>query len=505
MSLSGTGSAMAFGKARIANPAVLFWAAGLFAAVLFAGFRSSTLTGSDVAWLISGAEWLLEGRRMSVDFMEVNPPGAVLIYMPAVLFGRLLHVSSDVALDMSVFALVGAVSWFAASRFAAVSREPLTRAALLFLMSLVLLIYPGSDFGQREHLGVLFLMPWLTLMASARLPASRVAQVMAGLGMGLAAVVKPHFILIPLAVQAFDLVTTRNWRRLFSLANLTGAGVAVIYVLSIIIFFPAFFTHVLPHANAIYLPGRVPLYNLLMTREAGLLFMCVLIAISLRKTKGPLAVAGDVFLAAALAGFLFYLLQGKGFRYHFLPGLMLVFIALGLRLSDLHDRLHPLVVSIAAACLAALCAMQVFDAEDARLTQRSRDLAAAVARLDPAPRLLMVSGDIQVGFPLVRLTRGTWVQRQPFLWLAASAIRLRMLTPPAQRQPELYARYEAMERRILVEDIMKGQPGIILAETNPARDWLGWAMADAQFARLFARYEFVAKVEHIAIYRRKAL
>ncbi len=46
-------------------------------------------TNVDVSWLIVVSERLLDGERLTVDVMEVNPPFSVWLYMPFVVLERL--------------------------------------------------------------------------------------------------------------------------------------------------------------------------------------------------------------------------------------------------------------------------------------------------------------------------------------------------------------------------------------------------------------------------------
>jgi hypothetical protein len=54
--------------------------------------RLHSLENADVSWLLTAAERLLDGRR---DFIEYNPPGAVLTYVPAVWLARLFGVAPE--------------------------------------------------------------------------------------------------------------------------------------------------------------------------------------------------------------------------------------------------------------------------------------------------------------------------------------------------------------------------------------------------------------------------
>src|SRR5688572_12975440 len=68
--------------------------------------RIRSLASGDVSWLMTLAERLLDGRH---DSVEVNPPGAILAYVPAVWLSRVTGVSAEAMCDALVF-LIAALS-----------------------------------------------------------------------------------------------------------------------------------------------------------------------------------------------------------------------------------------------------------------------------------------------------------------------------------------------------------------------------------------------------------
>jgi hypothetical protein len=78
-------------------------AVAVFAAIVL---RLRTFENADVSWLLTLAEKLLDGRR---DFIEVNPPGAIFAYIPAVWLARIAGITPEATCDLLVF-LLAAVS-----------------------------------------------------------------------------------------------------------------------------------------------------------------------------------------------------------------------------------------------------------------------------------------------------------------------------------------------------------------------------------------------------------
>ena len=84
------------------------WAALAVILALFAmqmRIRFGSEINHDTAWYIHVAGGLLDGKQLYVDFVEVNPPLAMWLTVPAVWIGRLLGVASTPIVYVQFFAL----------------------------------------------------------------------------------------------------------------------------------------------------------------------------------------------------------------------------------------------------------------------------------------------------------------------------------------------------------------------------------------------------------------
>ncbi len=453
---------------------------------------------SDVSWLIYTAEWLLDGRKASVDFFETNPPGSTLIYVPAVIVSRLLGFSADLVNELIIFALALAVIHHMAARVAKMHQGPFDYLLFAGGLTVILIILPSNTFGQREHIGLLAMMPWMSIIAM-RMPAGRFMHVLAGIGLGCAGVAKPYLLIIPVAMQLAEIYNHRSLHPLFNLATYAATLVLSIYVVAVLIYFPDFISTMLPRVADIYLPVRRSLTEITFTWGPILFLLLVFFVLLLNKSSGILNGAGTLFIIGAVAASSLYWLQGKGSNYHVYPAVALGFISLFLRVFDNAHRFTKPAVNIGVVVLISqiiFLSYGYFNSHDAR---RNRELAHAINKLDPAPRLLNIGGDIGVGFPVTRLTGGTWVQRQPSLWMSFGAYKLASAADGDAKRLAFLQNYDALERQILVEDILNGQPTIILAEINSEKDWLAWALLDPEIWPLLRNYRVAGSVDTITI------
>lgn len=189
----------------------LFITLGIFISRLFV---SQGLCGDTSMYLVSG-KLILSGASPYVDFFDLNPP--LIMYLnviPAALAA--LSGLSLAKSGITVITLLALLNTFAL--YAVLKKGCLaTGSAPERLLAPVLLAYSafpgllGIDFGQREHIIVLLLIPfiWLRFFAyQSRLdqppftlhPLLRVAI---GLGFGLALSLKPFVFIFPLVIELY--------------------------------------------------------------------------------------------------------------------------------------------------------------------------------------------------------------------------------------------------------------------------------------------------------------
>ncbi len=170
----------------------------------------------DVAWHLYAAERLLEGARLYVDLIEYNLPPAYYLPVPVVFFAKLVGVSPALAFKLAVLgAIAGSLALCSA-----LARAVLPSMGYSFpcfpTLAFLTVVAVGGNFGQREHLVVIFMLPYV-FSVIARLagdPPRWPTGIIIGLLGGVGASLKPFYLLIWLAVDGYLLATRgfRAWR-----------------------------------------------------------------------------------------------------------------------------------------------------------------------------------------------------------------------------------------------------------------------------------------------------
>ena len=143
-------------------PPVFTWALVVLA-LTFVGesLQSRVHLNHDVSYFVHFARWLLQGRALGSDVLDMNLPMVWVVFTPSAALVQLglLTEPSAVRLTMWIYFLVSTALMFRVqSGFDAPEKAAATGWKIAFV--LVATLAPGFSFGQREHLSLLFAMPY---------------------------------------------------------------------------------------------------------------------------------------------------------------------------------------------------------------------------------------------------------------------------------------------------------------------------------------------------------
>ena len=455
---------------------------------------------TDVSWLLTVAERILDGQRLYVEIIETNPPIAPLTYIPGIVIARELGLPAEMVTDGLVF-----VAAFASLAMVArlLRNSPVLDGfagwPLALLGFAVLTILPAKTFGQREHIAVIALLPALALYAirtkSQTPPFWGILA--AGIGAGLTLSFKPHFAIGIVCGLAALAIHKRSWRILLMPENFIAAAIVAIYALCVIVFYPEFLSAIVPLMRDVYiLVGSSPI-EMIKTPAVSIWAAAVFAALLLKRTgriDGTL-----VLLVATSFGFMVaFFLQRKGWPYHSYPMIAFAILALGYGLALRPPPGRALGVFAAATLAIAFFESIVWFNWAFDKAFDARPLWASIARLGPHPKILAITGEPGIGHPLVRALQGTWVSRQQALWVEGYLRTLRNNAAHDPRQDAALEHYGAREREMLIEDIKKNEPTVVLVD-NFSDHWSSWLDENPDVENLLKDYRLVATVNDIEI------
>jgi hypothetical protein len=252
-------------------------------------------------------------------------------------------------------------------------------------------------------------------------------------------------------------------------------------------------------------PNRLDIPTMLID-PGSILLMCTLAMIAVAGGFRRCDVLTGVLLIMSGVSYFSFLLQGKGWPYQSYPAISFAFLALVIQLGRADETEPSRGLGIRALNL--LFAAGIFGAGlvwfNVQYPRDTRAIVETIGKIAPRPTIAMMSGDMSVGFPITRLAQGTWAQRSMSRWMAADAYRIRTELSAAPDVAAAMARYEALDRSILRDDILSKRPDILLVEEKPTQpfDWLTWARADPQLAAALDDYDLVKRIDDVQIWHR---
>jgi hypothetical protein len=171
----------------VAAPVLLPWLSIIILFVAAIVLRHFLAANTDVSWLLTAGERVLDGQRLYIDVVETNPPMAVLAYIPGIAIARALGLPAEVVTDSLMFALIF-ISLAIVARILRKSSvlDGAQGRLLAPLAFAVLAILPMQAFGQREHIAIVALLPLLAVFVvrmNGQAPPIPMAVVAGGAGL----------------------------------------------------------------------------------------------------------------------------------------------------------------------------------------------------------------------------------------------------------------------------------------------------------------------------------
>ena len=448
-------------------------------------YYATSVLNHDVSWFIVAARRLVEGGRFGSDIYELNAPGAVLIYVPAAWLWKLTAWPVELVLVGYVLALtalcLALIGWLLRRELGPGGGQ--LRDAYLLFAAAVLLTLPVSDFGQREHLIVILMLPYCLTQAlvGEGTPPPALFRGSAAALAAIAISIKPIYVPFPLllmAVQAQHL----GLRRVFASIEMgVFLALGTVYLASVVFLFPEWI-EIARRASQLYgAYGNAEYFSWSTVKWLGLALPPLAIAAGLNhasiRSRNPVLHrwVNALLLFAALA-LLLYVVQKRGWSYHRLPVKLVLGMALGACLvTGARCFTRPAIEAAAVWALAIVAAAATLLSltqarKDPKQAYRDTDLAQVVSRLANPPVVSFFATSLGPAFPLVTELGLDWGSRFPCLWTLAGLRYQELLREAGPRQGEQAlsaAELSALEEEIVamvVADLDRYQPSLVVVD-----------------------------------------
>ncbi|WP_170605559.1 GtrA family protein [Ruegeria arenilitoris] len=434
-----------------------------FAGLYFAVYKDRPIN-HDTAWYLVATRNWLSGAQLYVDIVEVNPPLNFYLTVPVVFLAEWLSMSETNAQYLTLSILMAFSLVWVWNLLQQYSELDWGRQFLMLIAAAVAMAVPAvSSSGQREHLMVIFTMPYLfghIVMQGAGTGKESVGRAaFAAIGI----CIKPHFVLIPIALTITEMFLKRSLKPGVSASNVTLFAIGGVYLVAAATLHPEYFTEILPIATSVYGAYRFNDATVirLVVPAIPLLFLAASV-LAVLYGRGRMAALP---FAAVLAGCVIYFVQWTGFGYQAVP--IHAFAIVGFMWLILQARLNWLLASVSALGLVA-CVSLAFQKGFYRndLTESFLSILSAET---PEPRIMVFSSSLAPSFPLVLEADAVWTSRYPALWLvpgAANGLRVENCEANSERCAKLN-KIQSRTRTEIVDDFVGNSPNFLVFDNTP--------------------------------------
>lgn len=477
--------------------------------------RSAAPLNHDVAWVLQGANRILDGAVFGRDVVDVNPPLAWWIALVPAALARVL--GTDLVSVWLWFvatlclASVGLTHWIVTAQ-----GSPVRQSAPIFTLAVgaALLLIPGYDFGQREHLMIIAAVPYIAA-AARRADGGRIRPVIAvGIGLFAAAglCLKPHFILLPVVLEVWLAASRRSWRAALRPETVGMAGFGAVYALSVVAFAPEYLSTILPDAASNYWAYNNSARDV-ANAVAWTLAPVVVVAVFAITKYGSagLPPLPKAFLLTAAATSLSALLQLKGWSYHLLPVAVAGATCCGavLAAGGSWERSHR-IVPLSAVFLTILLPLQrdIVQVRGGQTSSRVQRLAAAFEDYAaPAGSVYAFITSPRDIHPAVLKADVRWASASCCLSFLPALVRLQ----PGDQSAAAIREAAGRQLTGIAAELRADMPSIIAIDDSRRKlgfgdrdfSYLPWLAQDRRFRDLLQDYSERERIENFRIFVRK--
>ncbi|MGG5890281.1 hypothetical protein ACLF3G_24495 [Falsiroseomonas sp. HC035] len=476
----------------------------------------------DVAAILNFATRWVGGEALFRDLIDVNPPLIFVLTAVPALIDRFTPLDPVQSWLLCVLACC-ALSWRFCLRLREGWDEGVVERAVLDALIPLVIVMVAYDVGQREHLMGLFALPYALLAArrAEAMATPRGLAIAVTVAAALAFALKPHFLAVPALVEALVLLRRGPAAALRDRLPWLMAGIWLMYLASLPVFFPDYLGFVVPLVVDFYLSnGGIGLFDVLLTNQLGpaLFALAAALALLAWPGAGPRAwMLGCVGVGSFLSAWV----QHKGWSYHVVPMAMATALMAGWVAARWVDRNLPAGRAQAAAPGLALAVVVALSVVHLRGESPWRQiwygalaegrLTAALKREVAGERLLVLSPDIYPVYPALNYARARSTLRTMNLWVLIGAYQGCPEGVPRYREPSEMSRPEFLVYRTVAEDFARAPPGGVLVAKNSgiarcgAEDFdpIAYFSRHPAFAETWRHYTRVVHMDTYRLYLRE--
>jgi hypothetical protein len=328
-----------------------------FAIVILAALvQFNTYLNGDLGWHLNIAKGMLSGKQIYIDYFEVNTPLIIYITIIPALISKLFGINLILSLNIFNFSLT-LLSFLSCLNVIKRSKKiddlTLVPPFIAYSLFIIPLMFPVSEFGQKEHIFMLLLTPYL-LEFILKLRPQNWPFLLACVSM----LIKPFFILAYVGIFIIRVIERDKtaWREVVTLTSIN-----IIFYLLLFFIHREYFNTIIPIALDSYKnlnssDGSIKsqISQFYFVTLWTLHIYIIIFALSIFTfTKNSIRILPTLLMLLLLV-----YIQGKNFWYHYIPFFMASQLLFGIWCVEIKEgtkRFFKTVnlLIIIAGCLAA--------------------------------------------------------------------------------------------------------------------------------------------------------
>lgn len=271
----------------------------------------------DSHWILYSAEQMLQGAKLYIEPGNADLPINFFYNALCILFAKLFSISSVSSYIANVFFLALVclfLSWKILKEV--YPKQEQNIRYYLYGLSAVLTIFLLPDYGEREHLFIIFITPYiLMMMYKDRIILNDKHIIAIALFASFGFNIKPHFVLVFIGIELAYMIHCKKISSIFRKEVALIVSVSFIHLFILLYFYPQWLNFAIPLALEAYAPAfKKSLPELLLEYDIILLFITMVLWLIFGKRSFNLAV--KILIFAIVTTLIVYLIQQKGWFYH---------------------------------------------------------------------------------------------------------------------------------------------------------------------------------------------
>lgn len=469
----------------------------------------------DPAWLLYVADKITSGQTLYQDIYMFNLPMSVWLHVPAIWLSDMTGLHAIFIFKLMVFALASLSIWIS---YRLLRKTDLSHIwAHLCVITLVFLIGAGFNFGQREHIFVLLVLPYIYLIY-CRVNAISIHTGLAiciGIIAAIGISIKPFFLLLPLFLELFALFRLKA--KTFGRPEPYIMGLIFsVYAVFIVTVYPDYLNIIVPYTDEIYKTGFQASMSEIVNRSI-LPCLSILAFLILASNRGEKRKTNDllwIVSLATIAGLICFWVQKKGWLYQILPAISFASIGtlylLVCHYCDLRTWLSNSGIQRIAAFVLLMAAVLHAVYPLSKQNYEADNRWAQYLEASEAETILILTTKLSEPFPYMMKEGLEWGSRFPIVWMPVSIEERRKAlghSTPMLDEMELF------NRRVIAEDFDRFKPDLVFVDNRPHKpyfdeiniDYIEYFSRHPDFVKAWEAYEKVGTMPEFDVFKRQKL